>query len=366
MTEERQINVDYGLLAKYLNEEADGVETAQVNEWVNASVENRQEFEKLRQAWEIASAEIGMKEWNEKRSKEQFLLKVIHEQAEAIRQKEIVVKISRRLIQNIWKYAAVAVVLIGVSGILVYNLLDDHQGGTFTEVAVSKGSRSQMTLPDGSQVWLNADSKIKYTSDFNKLDRSIYLEGEAYFEVAKNLHKTFLVNGGGLVVEAVGTAFNVKAYPNENVVEATLVEGLVKVGPLDKPSQMIILKPNEQVFYYKPDLKNNQSEKLLVSKGIESSTFTSWMNGQIEISGETLDYIAIKLGRQYDVQFHFDDPSIRNLRFTGVFKNETIEQVLEVLKISSPVSYRIHEREIWLTRKPGTMMSKPAQNISTN
>ncbi len=365
MKKDAPTEIDFVLIAKYLNSETDSMENELVIHWINASEENRQEFEKLQQAWEIASAGSGLQEWEAQKAKEQFLLKVIHHQAEAIEEKAETVKKSRQIIRSIWRYAAVLILILGISGILVYTLPGDQAKGLFTEVAVSKGSKSQLVLPDGTQVWLNADSRIKYDNSFNKNDRSLILEGEAYFEVAKNPNKTFRVNAGGLVVEAVGTVFNVKAYPDENVVEATLVEGAVRIGLANKPNQRMLLNPDEQVFYYKPDVRKMQSEKLLVSKGIESQQFTSWIKGQLAINSETLESLVVKLGRKYDVKFHFDDISVSKLRFTGVFKDETIEQIMEVLKLSSPVNYRIQERDIWLSRKPASTTIQE-KNRSTN
>jgi len=353
MSEEKVIN-NYDLLAKYLNSECDSDEIKQVEDWINSSFEHRLEFEKLSRAWELAAAGYGFGQWHAKDSKESFLLKVIQNQAGIIGEKENLIQNTRRQIVVFWKYAAVAILIMGLSSLWVFTRPGSLTEGTFTEIAVPKGSKSQMSLPDGTQVWLNADSKIKYAPDFNVNDRNINLVGEAYFEVAKNQSKTFSVNAGGLIVEAVGTAFNVKAYPEENVVEATLVEGLINVGLVDKSKERLALKPNEQLFYYKSGQGNNQSDRLLVSKGIGTSSVTSWMKGQLEINGETLKSIAVKLSRQYDVKIQFEDANIEDLRFTGVFNNETIEQILEVIKISSPVNYRIHDREIWLSRKPNS------------
>ena len=98
-------------------------------------------------------------------------------------------------------------------------------------------------------------------------------------------------------------------------------------------------------------MQKHENEKILVTKGINADLFTSWITDKLVISSEDLESLAVKLGRKYDVVFHFEDNSLKKLRFTGLLKNETIEQILEVLKISSPVNYRIHEREIWLTRK---------------
>lgn len=351
MTENNPFDVDLVLISKYLNHEANTEEITVVDEWINASDDHKSEMEKLKKAWELATAGIGIQEWDTPKSKEQFLLKVIQTQSNAIKDKETALHTSKILMRRMMRYAALAILLIGISSVLVYHYTSNQDGTVFTQMAVAKGSKSQMTLPDGSKVWINADSRIKYANNFNQDERSIYLEGEAYFEVAKNPHKAFKVHAGGLVVQALGTVFNVKAYPDEKVIETTLVEGSVSVELNNKPGQRTILKPNEQVFYYKPDIATNQNGNILITKGIETENSTSWINDQLIISGETLESLAVKLGRKYDVNFHFTDTALSKLRFTGVLKNETIEQILEVLKLSSPVNYRIQERDIWLMKK---------------
>ncbi len=349
--EDHTLDIDLVLLSKYLNGEAGPAEIVQVDQWLSESDSHLEEFEKLKKAWELASAGIGMQEWDAIRTKEKFLWKVIQAQSAAIKGGVITKGKIRKTIPIFLKYAALAIILIGISSLVVYKYSEYIQNLNFTEISVMRGSKTQMTLADGTKLWLNASSKIRYTQDFNKQERDIFLEGEAYFEVAKNAKKPFNVYAGGVIVQAVGTIFNVKAYPEERVVETTLVEGSVIVAADNKSSEKIQLKPNEQVLYNKPDLQNRENEKILITKGINADLFTSWISDKLVISSEDLESLAIKLGRKYDVVFHFDDNSLKKLRFTGLLKNETIEQILEVLKISSPVNYRIREREIWLTRK---------------
>ena len=344
-------DIDLVLITKYLNNEADTAEIEQVDRWRILSVNHKAEFERLQRAWELASAGIGMQEWDRQKTKEQFLWKVIQSQSIAIQNRVKTQGNRSRFISGLMKYAAMAMLLIGISSILFYYLPGNNRNKNFTEISVLRGSKTQMTLADGSKLWLNAGSSVKYGNDYNKQKRDIFLEGEAYFEVAKNRNKPFNVYAGGIVVHALGTIFNVKAYPEEKVVETTLVEGSVSVDVNNKPDEKIILKPHEQVFYNKSDLQNNDSEKILITKGINTELFTSWINDKLVISSEDLESLTVKLGRKYDVKFHFEDNALKKLRFTGVLKNETIEQILEVLKISSPVNYRIREREIWLTSK---------------
>ena len=349
--EDHSLDIDLVLLSKYLNNEASHAEIVQVDQWVSESENHREEFEKFKKAWVLASAGIGMQQWDAIRTKEKFLWKVIQAQSAAIKGEANTKNPIRKLVPDFLKYAAMAIILIGISSLIVYKFSASNRNRTFTEISVLRGSKTQMTLADGTKLWLNASSRIKYSQNYNKKERDIFLEGEAYFEVAKNADKPFNVFAGGVIVQAVGTIFNVKAYPEERVVETTLVQGAVIVAADNQSSEKILLKSNEQVLYNKPDLQKHENEKILVTKGINADVFTSWITDKLVISSEDLESLAVKLGRKYDVVFHFEDNSLKKLRFTGLLKNETIEQILEVLKISSPVNYRIHEREIWLTRK---------------
>ena len=107
-------------------------------------------------------------------------------------------------------------------------------------------------LPDGTVVWLNAGSRIEYKIPDNKPVREVTMEGEAYFNVSKDPDHPFTVNAGEMIIKAYGTAFNVKAYPDEKAVETTLVEGSVSVEIENKPSNKTMLRPNDQAIYYKP------------------------------------------------------------------------------------------------------------------
>lgn len=242
---------------------------------------------------------------------------------------------------------------------------------TYYEINTPQGAKSTLTLPDGSKVWLNAGSNLKYSNQFGVKEREVELIGEAYFDVASNPDQVFLVRTSELNVKAYGTAFNVKSYPEEGTIEATLIEGCIGVTRTrfeDKPKDEVILKPNQRVVYYRKtkelkELANNEEkvenevsaapqkkQKLtyLISKGIDPNEFTSWKNGTLFISSETLEELAVKLERKYDVKIHFESNDLKALKFTGSLKNETVEQVIEAISIAAKISYEIDKREIWL------------------
>jgi ferric-dicitrate binding protein FerR (iron transport regulator) len=247
--------------------------------------------------------------------------------------------------------AALWILLIGIGAVLSIIFIKPGRilnRNSDISVMVPRGSKALTVLPDGTVVWLNAGSKIEYKVQENKPVREVTIKGEAYFNVSKDPDHPFTVNAGEMIIMAYGTEFNVKAYPDEKEVETTLVEGSVTVEIRNKPTNKTLLRPDEQAIYYKPT--SQRSENFLVTKGIDPSLYTLWINDRLQIKGETLEDLAVMLERKYDVTIHFDDNKLRDLRFTGIIENETIEQILELIKISSNVDYRIEGREIWFSK----------------
>jgi transmembrane sensor len=347
-------NENWARVAKLLNGEADSAERKMVMDWVEARPENGEEFARLRDAWELASAESARESWNRPDARERLLMRLLEAQSKA----GLTVKPGRAgkgKWLSLLKYAALFILIAGIPSLLVYHFTagggELPVSGRLTAISAARGSKTTMTLADGSRVWLNAGSTISYGPAFDRDSRDIRLTGEAYFEVAKDPSRPFNVSAGNVIVHAVGTAFNVKAYPDENVVETTLVEGKVEVEMKDGSAPVTVLKPREQVYYYKPVREKEKLGKVLISKGIEPEQFTSWVNDELVIDNETLGSLAVKLERKYDVNIYFDDPSLKELRFTGILRNETIEQVLDILRISSSLNYHMDKRDIRFMRK---------------
>lgn len=244
----------------------------------------------------------------------------------------------------------------------------------YHEVSSPAGAKSKVTLPDGSTIWLNAGSSLKYSNQYDNKNREVLLTGEAFFDVAKDKKRIFIVKTADLNIKAYGTTFNVKSYPEENTVETTLIEGSIGVTRTkysNKKNDEVMLKPNQRVVYYKPtqhaetsDLKNksqlakagpkvNPKRKLtyMISKGIDPKPFTSWKDGVLVINSETLEELAVKLERKYDVHIHFKDENLRSLKITGALKDETLGQVIEAIGIASQIDFEIDERDVWLKNK---------------
>lgn len=224
------------------------------------------------------------------------------------------------------------------------------------QFATAYGERKNFQLPDGSFVVLNGGSKIKITDAYGVHARDIYLEGEAFFDVKHNKDLPFIVHTSAMDVKALGTAFNVKAYPGEKMTEASLVRGLVEVTLKDKENRKVLLHPNQKVQWQLPgetsgnkanELATADKKAVLTDKLVQGLTKTdkdeiieiAWTENKLIFTDETFADIAVLLERWYGVKIEFADVTIMNYRFTGIFEKEGLGAVLSFLKESRHFNY---------------------------
>jgi len=238
-----------------------------------------------------------------------------------------------------------------------------------TRVEVPYGSKSRVVLPDGSVVNLNSGSSLTYSiSEFDSVNRSVFLIGEGFFNVAKNAERPFYVTTHGMKLKVLGTTFNVKAYPDENTEEATLVSGKVEIySSSDKieSGKPIVLKPNQVAIFDK--LKNNLhsfSKTDLTSTeiipvelravnsqpAIKIDQTISWKENMLTFDNENFNDLIVKIERWYDVKIVVNDPELKSVRFTGRFDKETIEQVFNALVTIVPFNYTIKQNRITISK----------------
>ncbi|MDR0541476.1 MAG: DUF4974 domain-containing protein [Dysgonamonadaceae bacterium] len=197
-------------------------------------------------------------------------------------------------------------------------------------VRVEIGQKANMQLPDGTQVWLNSAGSLSYDSDYNSRNRVVYLQGEAYFEVRKDKSRPFIVKMNDLSVEALGTSFNVKAYPDDDYITATLIEGSIRVS---SPAGSDILVPNEKITFVK------NTGRFTKSRLLDADKNTSWVNNQLAFEQERLEDIAKVLERMYNIRIYFASDELKNIRFSGTIKNNNLETVLQSITFVSPIRY---------------------------
>lgn len=276
-------------------------------------------------------------------------------------------------IVRLMKRMAAAVCIVCVVGFPVWLLAKKKQvvlPATQNEVVASKGARSKIILPDGTQVWLNSDSKIQYAPTFNDTVREVTLDGEAYFDVVKNPRRPFIVHTSSIDIRVLGTAFNVKSYAQDKTIETTLIHGAVEISNKEMPHQArIILRPKEKLIFNKPATfieKGNASAPVNIrdektTTGISivalprnladtSLTETSWIYNRLIFEGDTFNELAVKMERWFNVKIRFKDDKLDSYRLRGVFEEENVEEALKALQLIVPFNYKIENNEIEITK----------------
>jgi ferric-dicitrate binding protein FerR (iron transport regulator) len=235
-----------------------------------------------------------------------------------------------------WWRVAAAILLPLILGYGIYQFVEINKTGETENsllVCAESGEKANITLPDGSRVWLNSSSKLTYTNAYNTKNRLLKLNGEAYFEVAHNANKPFIVQCMDMKTEVLGTTFGIKAYDDDNIISVVLAEGKVKVT---LPDETRIMQPDERVVY-------NKSTRKLFSGRVKPSDFTDWRKNRLRFENETLQEIATTISRIHNIDYVFEDESIKEFRFTGSVDNTNVESVLNAIMLTAPITYTIKD-----------------------
>lgn len=244
---------------------------------------------------------------------------------------------------KVWPQIAVACIII-VLGLVNYRM-NDKQKQLSTQnftVFAEKGQRAFITLPDSTKVWLNSDTKISYPADYGLKERNVTLVGEAYFEVAKNPDKRFIVEAKGMQVEALGTSFNVNAYQNDNKIIASLFSGSVRVS-YDR--HVAILKPHESV---KVDLLNRSFSRY---KDESMQNIALWRKNEITFDGESLEEITHIMSRLYNTTICIEDESLKKVCYIGTIRNNNLENFIDIINLTTPVVYENKGDTVFLRKR---------------
>ena len=225
----------------------------------------------------------------------------------------------------------------------------ENQPMKYHTLAVPVGGEYHFTLADGTRVWVNSASEVRFPNCFSGKKREIYVKGEVYLEVARDEKHPFVVHAGENEVRVLGTRFNLTAYPDEQEVITTLVEGSVEFW---NDQSSIRLKPGEQSVL---DRETNNLEK----QKVDVSIYTSWVSGTYEYERMPLSDITRQLSRWYDVQFVYETTEFSNHPFTGVVKrDQSLEEVLSIIEKTTNIKFKISGRTIIIKR------AEDAANIS--
>jgi len=300
--------------------------------WINENSSNREKFEII--------SHIGYTgdEEHMKAVKKDVYEKIMNKALASQRLKKT------RLIRYLT--AASVTLLLGI-GTWVY-ITKSLTKEALVETQVPFGKQSKIILPDGTTVNLNSGSSLKYPAKFTgKKIRAVQLEGEAYFEVAKDKNHPFIVNTGTVNIKVLGTHFNVKAYPDEGRITTTLLEGIISISKVnaDLSDKDILVSPDQQVTF------NKKSGSFQVQK-VDAALYSGWKDGQYYFDRDSLGFIAKQLGRNYNIKISIHSDFLKSQIFSGsVRKDDNIFQILDVMKKYRSFNYTAYKDSIILFEK---------------
>ena len=266
--------------------------------------------------------------------------------------------ITRRIFSSQWiRIAAAVLITTGLSWI-IFNAYSNRKVSKaeilYTEIIVPIGEKSQIVLSDGSHVWLNSGTRFKYPVNFGNESRDVSLVGEAYFDVTRG-RRTFTVNTHDARIEVIGTAFNVKSYPEDQKTQTTVVRGKVRVESKLKDSKSVLILHDQMAVIKDVPESGMQKESvgnIDVLNEVNTTAITSWKDQLLVFADESFEDITIKMERWFNMKISIDDDELKRDRYTGKFvNNETVYQVLEASKVTTPIEYKIRNDEIVITRK---------------
>jgi ferric-dicitrate binding protein FerR (iron transport regulator) len=341
----------YQLIAGYLADECTDQERRRVEQWIDQSKENKREFKKLRRIWQLSGDAVLSQHLERNVSQEWDRLgrQIKKDKASSTNknsdQKRYWSFRSSSIHSGTQKLVRIAAVFLvaGLFGVWSYQswYQPDQKEQVLREISTDNGQRANLTLADGTEVMLNADSELKLPTKFASDVREVHLDGEAYFKVSENEEKPFVVYSKGSKVRVLGTAFSVRAYPEDRQVQVVVEEGRVSFGKeKEVEDQMAILSRNE-LGTFVPSTSTVSTRKV---KDIE--LYISWTEGYLKFQETRLDDVATALERRYDVEVVFEDPAFKELLLTAYLKSRSLRNVLDVITTSLEIEYQLDENKL--------------------
>jgi transmembrane sensor len=320
------------MLPGYFSGEISGEDRAIVDVWRAELPENEEEFRHLQHTWDSYPLLQEMEQYN--------AFEALRKVNDRIREKDNMPWLT--LFQRI---AAILIVpLLAYTGYLVFKSQSlkelSKSEPVWQTICTPPGVKSQFFLPDSTAVWLNSASSLTFPMAFTGEMRQIKVSGEAFLDVRKDEDRPFVVELGKINIKVLGTRFDVIHYEQENQTNVILESGSISLlkGTGREQKVMASIKPGEMAVMgtedFKPEIKAVQTEK-----------YTSWKDGKLIFRGDPMDDVVRRLNRWYNVQIEVADPGINEYIYTATFRNETIDQILELLTISAPIRYQVIERE---------------------
>ena len=327
------------IINKVLADSASKEEQNLLDSWLKEKPENQHSFDLKRQQWEevllVVDAEDKKRVFANIKNK-------INQDNKSIDFTE------RSLRKPSWgwmRVAASVVSLISLGALSYYEISDPFSHLNlvgYDLVEADAGVQKTQVLADGSTVYLNGDSRLKYKIDSDSEERNLYLEGEAFFDVARDESKPFVIGLEKSKVQVLGTSFNIQAYPDDEEISTSVHTGRVAFERGEDKS-LILLPGNKGII--------DKYQKSIEKYDVDNTKDVAWMNKALYFENTSLSDMAKSLYRMYGVKLKFTDGSLNNLKITAQFENEKIEEILKILEMTNEFSYKIDEELVLIGKK---------------
>ena len=359
------------LIGKALSNEASADDMARLQEFFSQHPEQLQQYEVLKKLWPLHAGN-SLQQSIDAEQKGNERLARIKEKATAARQQmeqtepvtiePIPIRKRARIYKQVFSYAAAILVVAGLFYILSLSNNTPTKKGEkkLVEITAENGSRKRIILPDGTTVILNAGSKVQYCKVFEGKTRDVRLYGEAFFDVVHNAKIPFHVHCNNIDIKVLGTAFNVKSYPDDSTTETTLIRGLVEIHDnTTQNAKPIYLHPSEKVTLARNTNTDVQIKAVVAATNQHAAVIhldtiakeanwveTAWIYNRLQFRKNTLEELARKMERWYAVSITVNDSALARQTFNGSFENETLEQALQALQKVTPFQFSIQNNVV--------------------
>lgn len=323
------------IMTSFFAEEISENDIVRLKDWLSLDPENRRAFDKENELWQDVNISTKVesykteKVWNHIVSK----LKIGETDSRSV---TVLRKVHYRLL--IAATSAAFFLAMGGLSLWLCENSSSHQVPTASvTVSTHEGEKAHVFLADSTEVTLNSESSLQYNGYYNIKDRTVKFTGEAFFNVITNPKKPFFVELNQIKISATGTRFNVFSFENEDRIETTLEEGAITVSI--KGREPINLKSGQQAVVFV------KSDKILI-RDVATETYTSWKENKLRFHDTPFEEVLRRIGRKYNVKFEITNRDLLNLKYTATFIDESIEEVMEMLKTVSPITYKIYNRTL--------------------
>lgn len=305
----------------------------ELEEWISLSPENRKCFEEEQEIWFSAEDNEILSRYDKEKAFEVFRERVAASSASNRHWRHL----------RVWMRYAAGLVIIGVLVLTAFFYSRNRMASRFVDVVIEapRGGLAKLSLPDGSQVWLNSNSKIIYSQGFGITDRKLRLIGEGYFKVKRNQKLPFSISSGNLLIHDLGTQFNVRNYSSDAEAEITLTEGKVSFQDLRNIKTVYYLQPNQKAVIAK-------ASGIVKLKNCDAVANSQWTTDQLIFDGQSMQYLIQTLERSYNVKINVMNPAVMRCHFYGDFlrHDQSLNEVLRALSSTGKFRYRIQGNQV--------------------